>query len=196
MRTRVLPVVLLVLTAGVAAATATPSDEPSSFVVGDPVFVTGHGPGQSGGLGEALSRAFTQYLLPPLAIGLSGLIGAALLSLRRWLEADRKTQLVTRAVLKVDDVMATVVADIATHERAALEEAAKDGVVTADEFARLKSVAIERTKAVLGERGVAELQGAMGLGGPALEQYLSGKVETAVAAAPDSARPPSTSAAE
>lgn len=126
---------------------------------------------------STLLSVFVQYLLVPITIAVAGVLTAALLSARKWLEAHAQNSLLARAGTKLDDVLISVVQDIEANEKAELEEAAKDGVITPEEAAKLKAGAIGRAKAILGERGLEELKKAFGFSGMQLEQFLSAKVE-------------------
>lgn len=127
-------------------------------------------------------RVFVQYLLVPIAVGMAGVVTWVLVAARKWLEAKAGDSLMGKSVMKLDDVLLAVVHDLEANGKADLRAAAEDGVITSEEFAKLKEIAIGRTKAILGEQGIEALKGAMGFGAAQLEQYLSGKLEGAVAA--------------
>lgn len=128
---------------------------------------------------EKIIETVVVYLVPLLLTGLVALVGFGIRALRKKFEADGKISLVEGAVLKVLNVGEMVVRDIEATTKRSLEEKAKDGL-TPEEYRLLRDEAIAKLKASLGERGLAELKGAIGLAPEAVDTYLGGVVERAV----------------
>lgn len=121
-------------------------------------------------------------IAPILAMVLMGLATAAVAAGKRWFDARAAESVFNRVGAKTMDFALLTVRDIEVHLKPAIEEAAKDGVITTEEGAHLRKMAIDRVKLMLGAKGLAELASALGLVGPdALDLYLGGLVETAVA---------------
>lgn len=81
---------------------------------------------------------------------------------------------------RVDDLMMEIVNDIYQAEIQPLKAAKADGVVTADELAKFKDVAIDRARSYLGMKGIKKLAGMVN--GAGLNEVLGAKVERAVKA--------------
>lgn len=135
-------------------------------------------------LKSVLLEMFVQYLLPVLATGLAALLGLALKSLRDMLSARASESKLHTVSARVAHFVSVVVADIEKTVKPELEAASKDGVITAEEGAKLKALALERVKKLLAEHGMKELQGVLGIVAPQVEVYLSGLIEKAVSQLP------------
>ena len=128
-------------------------------------------------------------VIPSVVVAVSGVVIAALLSLRRRLEAQtqesRQATVSTRAQLLADGI----VRDLEAGLKAELRASAADGALTAEDYHALKEEALVRLRESLGARGLAEVQQTLCLSQEALAIYLSGAVETAVAKAKAPRRP-------
>ena len=133
------------------------------------------------GLKGALLQAFVQYVVPVLFTGLAGLIGWALVALRRRLEAQAGESRLAKVGLAATTVIDSVVADLEVSLKPELAEATKDGELTKAEIEHLRRVALERVKRTLGEKGLSELAGVLGIAGGAVDQLLQGLIERSVA---------------
>lgn len=130
-------------------------------------------------------------LFPLLATALMALLTSVLLpALQRYLQAKASAEGATAAqkamaavALKVEHFAELVVADLNATLKPLILEAAKDGNVSPEEWAKLKATAMERVKVLLGQEGLASLTGILGIGASAAETYLSGAIEKAVEAA-------------
>lgn len=108
--------------------------------------------------------------------------------LTAWLDAkaaDANASAATKAISavasKVEHFAEAVVADLNATLKPALAEATADGKVTPEEAAKLRALALERMKALLGTAGLAGVTGVLGIGAAAVDGYLSSVVEKKVA---------------
>ncbi len=136
-----------------------------------------------------LSKSFVQIVVPALCTGLAGLLGWAMMALRKKFEAQAEQSKIAAVGTRITHLADVVVADLNATVKPAIVEAAKDGVLTAEEAAKIKSMAMDRLKALIAEKGMAELSGVLGIVAPSIETYLSGLIEQAVAKAPVPANP-------
>lgn len=127
---------------------------------------------------------FVQYILIPLYGALGLALTAAIGYLTVWLRAKAaaaaaagKSGALEAILAKVSSVIDATLRTVWVEMRAPLEEAAKDGILSADEKAKLKKEAIDRLLAALGASAKAELMGALGVGETGLSTVLSGMVE-------------------
>ncbi len=129
----------------------------------------------------------------PIVLGIFTLMssivtGVLLPSWKRKLEAqtatekaDGKKSLMTTVAVKVEHFAELVQADIDATMAPAIAEALKDGKITDEEIASLRSLALTRMKLLLGTAGLAELKLVMGLADDsAVNQYLLGMVEKTI----------------
>ncbi len=135
-------------------------------------------------LKSELLNAFVTYVVPVLFSGLAGLLAWVFVSLRKKLEAEASNSAAAGVGAKVLHLAESVVSDLEISLKPQLAEAAKDGVLTKAEISQLRSVALERLKAMLGAAGIAELEKMLGVPREAIDKYLMGVVEKAVAVAP------------
>jgi hypothetical protein len=84
------------------------------------------------------------------------------------------------ALLKINEIVFTTVEDILQTTVKDLKSAAEDGKLTHEEGAKLKQLALARVKAVLGQRGVEELQKGLKMGQEQLDEFLARKIESVV----------------
>lgn len=85
------------------------------------------------------------------------------------------------AAVKVAELASAIVRDIEATVKPEASRMTADGKLTPEEAKRLRDLALARLKTSLGERGLEQLRGTLGLAGVAAEGYLAGKVEEAVA---------------
>lgn len=123
--------------------------------------------------------------LLPMLVGIIGLVltGLVVLPLQKWLAAKAQTSALAGVAMKAEHLAEGVVADLNATLVPELQSALKDGVITKEEAAHLREVAMGRLKSQLGTRGLTELSGVLGIGGAALEQYIGGLIEKKVEAA-------------
>jgi hypothetical protein len=125
---------------------------------------------------KPLLDALVPITLPLLLMALTAGTSWVALHLGAWLKTKAQG---SRAALALDvlfSLAVTVVTDIENNEKAAL-------LANGGKFdgAKLKQIALDRIKLVLGTEGLTALQEAVGdLFGGSIETVLSGKVEQAV----------------
>lgn len=134
---------------------------------------------------SAALEFFVKYVAP--------ILGAATMAVGTW--ALKKVGDYFAAHAKESKLMAvgaqvTTVASAAVHNmeplKAEYAAASADGVITAEEGAKLKALALAQIKLTLGNEGIKALKDTMGIGAEALPSFLSGLIEKQVAALPDS----------
>lgn len=115
-----------------------------------------------------------QALLPMLV----QVAAVVFMAVGTWVAFQVRSRISTSSRLAyVWSALEAVVHDVFVHERAALEEAAKDRKITPEEWAKLKSIAIERGMQSAGDAGRKALEAAFpGAVGP----VVSGVVEQLV----------------
>lgn len=131
-----------------------------------------------------MKELFIQYVLPPVLTALG--LGAAwvLTTVGAWAQAKWKDSKVVDVVARVSHFAGVVVQDIEATLRPEIHLAVKDGQLTRPEGERLKTIAMERLKAMLGAKGLQQLSSRLGVAPPALDAYLSGVIEKRVATLP------------
>lgn len=132
---------------------------------------------------EALLQAAAPYLVD-LVVGLVSLAAVPLFAkLKALISAKVDNAKLEGALLKVNDLVQTLVLDLNQTAAAEFRKAAADGKITKAEAEHLKNVALIRAKALLGREGQEFLKGALGLDTRGLDQFLEAKVEASVAQA-------------
>lgn len=119
-----------------------------------------------------LSQQLLQIIIPVAVAAVSALTTWALYELKKWIKSRTDSQALDDAMLILEDVVHSTVARVGE----VVKQAGEDGIITASEAERLKSVAINSinnqipvaTKKIL-EAGNKDLQ-----------DFISGKIEIAV----------------
>lgn len=113
---------------------------------------------------------------PVIAGLLAWLARAAAILITGRIEAgwaqDLLMRLNTQAYLIVTELQQTTIE--------ALRKTNEDGVITAEEAAEIRQVALDRLKSYIGPRGLAEILKVLGLGGQGLDGFLGTLIESAV----------------
>jgi len=119
----------------------------------------------------------------PLAIG-ALCAGAvyALAKLGQLLGNKAKANRMWLLLVKVEELAVAIVRDVEATVKPEAQRLTADGRLSPDEARRLRDLAMARLKTSLGERGREQLGSVLGLAGVAVEGFLAGKVESAVAA--------------
>lgn len=131
-------------------------------------------------------EALIAVLAPHLISLVSGLVGlgvtALTIKLRQLLQAKLGRELGAAAAGRVNDIVQTVVLELDQTVVGAARKAAEDGKITAEEAGRIKGLAVERSKSLLGKIGEKEIMRALSMGEQAFGEYLRAKVEAHVSA--------------
>lgn len=136
-------------------------------------------------MGESVKEMFVAHILPVLFSGLAMLLGWVFVKLKTLLEARAKESRLAAVGFKMASFADLVVQDIEANLKADLQAATQDGVLTPEELKFLRARAIERLKIILGQHGVKELGDVLGIvGQQAIDMFLGGMVEKAVAKLP------------
>lgn len=138
----------------------------------------------------AAELASTESLVLKILGGLLGILSPLLVALVgmavRYLNAKGKDNKVLAAFGVATELVHTYVAKAEVELRPQFQKALADGKLSAEEAAELKAKLLEILKRDMPGPVLATLSGALG---PALEGWLSGKVEQAVATGPASGSP-------
>lgn len=113
----------------------------------------------------------------PLLVALFSFVATRLAS---WLNAHTKLKRLGHAMLVLNDAVQTAVRQVEQTLRPLFDEAAKDGVLTPEERAQLKTQAMSALKQYLGTNGLDHVKHAFGLTPDRLEALMDGKIEAAV----------------
>lgn len=129
-----------------------------------------------------MKELFIQYVLPPVLTALG--LGAAwvLTTVGAWAQAKWKDSKIADIVTRVSHFAGVVVQDIEATLRPEIHLALQDGALTRPEAERLKTIAMDRLKTMLGQKGLDELTSRLGVAPKAADAYLSGVIEKRVAA--------------
>ncbi len=104
---------------------------------------------------EAAQALFVSTVLPLLFTGLVGLLAWIGHQAGAWLKAKAEGSRLAAVGVRVETVIAAVVADLEATLKPELAEATADGVLTDEEIAKLRIHALERVKKTLGEKGLS-----------------------------------------
>jgi len=120
-------------------------------------------------------------LVPILLTGIVALLVWSQKKLHEKFMEDGKLSPIEGVILKVIHFAEMSARDVEATVKPSLKAKSADGKLDAQDYAALQKEGLDRLKASLGERGLQELQGALGLGSAALDSYLTGALEKAVA---------------
>ncbi|CAM4465564.1 hypothetical protein [Corallococcus exiguus] len=134
--------------------------------------------------------------VPIVAAALATLISAALYALTKKLNAQAGDSKLAQVGARVSMLAESTVRELEVTMRPKLEAAAADGVLTAEELAKIKTEALTQLKASLGEHGLKELQAVLGLTAGSIGTFLGGLIEAAVDRMKAGKATPSTTIAE
>lgn len=131
---------------------------------------------------QTLITILVQVVLPLAA---SGAFAAAIWALTKLstvlkTKADGNKLVACLATLTVH--ADTVVSNIQATLIPVIKKDAADGALSATEVAQLRTAALAKLKESLGTEGVAAIQDVVGILAPSLDSFLSGFIETRVAA--------------
>ena len=122
--------------------------------------------------------------LPVIFALLVGGILWVLTATKASLQAKAQGSALAAVALRLSMLAEAIVRDLEVTLKPELAKATADGRLTADEFAKLKAIAVQRLKATLGDKGVEEVQGVLGIAAGAavdsVNRHLSGVIEGAV----------------
>lgn len=127
-----------------------------------------------------MKEAFWNYALPLFLTGAFG--GLAYLGkfLVSWAKAKYGSTRLGIVLVKVTAVVDSLVQHAQVELRPQIAKAMEDGTLSAEEAAQLKSEVMRMVKTALGEQGLGDLQGVLGLGSSMVDSFISGKIESAV----------------
>jgi hypothetical protein len=135
-------------------------------------------------LQDALVSGMVVHVLPVLFAGLAALLGWVFVALQKKFAAQTGQTMMTVVGAKVAHFAELVVHDLEATLRTQIADASKDGTLTRAEAQKLRDEAVRRVKELLGQEGLVDLQGALGLGVGTTERYIQGEVEKAVSDLP------------
>jgi hypothetical protein len=115
---------------------------------------------------------------------LLGAVGLAVVRLRprvdELIKAKVKNEYLRGALVRLDDAVCGAVRELQQTTVDDLKGASPDGRLTPEQRAQLKRDVLDKAKAYLGARGVAEISEILGLGMPELDNKISGAAEAAI----------------
>lgn len=129
-----------------------------------------------------MKELFIQYVMPPVLTALGLGLAWLLTTLGTWATSRWKDSKVSLAIARTSHFAGVVVQDIEATLRPAMRAVTVDGKITPEEARHLKEAAMTRLKTMLGEQGLQELSGIVGVFAPSVDAYLSGVIEKRVAA--------------
>jgi len=121
------------------------------------------------------------FLGPILLTAIVGLLVWSQKRLHEKFMEDGKLSPVESIILKVIHFAEMSARDVEATVKPSLKAKAADGKLDAKDYADLQKEGLHRLKASLGQRGLEELKSSLGLGSEALDSYLTGALEKAVA---------------
>jgi hypothetical protein len=127
---------------------------------------------------SALGWQLAGYVVPVLGALLTALVGFGI----RWLTTKTSNLRVHAVLNHVDDLITSAVAAVQQQTVDALKKAAEGGGLTDDQQVQAFNAALAAVRTILGTKGLAALQAALGAGQESVVQYLESKIEAAVAA--------------
>lgn len=127
---------------------------------------------------------FVQYGVPVLTTILLIIAKWALLKWSQKLAADTTGSKASMLWQKVNSIMQMVVLDIEGTLKPILMEATKDGVMTPEEWKKLREAALAKFWAYLGDQGRKDLSDVLGIFAPKVDEFVGSLLESAVAKIP------------
>lgn len=136
-------------------------------------------------LAEATTPSAWDTILPKLLEAVLPLLGIlaswASIELAKFIKAKTKNEALAGALVRLNDVVFTVVKSLNQTVVDGLKAANADGRVTPEEVAKIKADALALVKSHIGPKGLDELLYVFGLKDEAaLDKFVSDKVEAAV----------------
>jgi hypothetical protein len=126
---------------------------------------------------ESVLELFVKYGAEWVVVGLAALLALGLRKLQALKIGSERTD---AAVDRALEFARLVVADLEATMRPAVAAAGADGKLTPEEAAKLRAVAMDRLKALMGQHGVTELAGTLNILAPQVSEVLGGYLERAV----------------
>ena len=106
------------------------------------------------------------------------LISWAGLSISRWLHAQVKNAYIRTALVRLNEIVTTVVRGLYQQVTTSLKAASKDGKLSTEEARAIKTDAVVSVLDQLGKRGMRDLEHV--LQKDSLEEFIEHKIEAAV----------------
>lgn len=128
-----------------------------------------------------MTNDLMQTLVPALGSLLIALISWLTYYLANLIKAKVSNTYLQGALVRLDDAVFSAVRMVSQTYVDAIKDASADGTLTNEEKYAAKTKALDAAKSYLGAKGLALITQVLGLTGPALDAYLGGKIETAVA---------------
>lgn len=112
---------------------------------------------------------------------LTVVLGWASVELSKFIRAKTKNEALAGALVRLNDVVFTVVKALNQTVVDELRKASADGKVTKEEVEKIKATALAQVKSHIGPKGIDELLYVLGLKDEAaLDKFVADKVEAAV----------------
>jgi hypothetical protein len=145
-----------------------------------PVAALSQGASAPAAEASPVMAAFLLYAVPTLFTGLATALVWEFTALARKLTADGQVNKAGEIASRALHFVFLVVRELEQTIRPEIQAITADGKISAAERERLKSTALTKVKALLGEHGIKELQALAGIAAPQVEANLSGLIESSV----------------
>lgn len=128
--------------------------------------------------------------MSPLAIQILTTLSPFLIACLSWLGTEAakllrnrtRNELLSVSMMRLTDVVVTVVAELEQTMVRELRLRSADGVLSSEDMAAVKAEALRKVKSYLGPAGIALLMKVLGAEKASLEGFISSKIEAAVLA--------------
>lgn len=137
----------------------------------------------------SLMEMVVKYLAPPLLSALGSLLVWVFWKLGQKLDAQASMSKLSAVGARISHLAESVAHELEATLKPELLKATEDGKLTTDEITKLRETALARLRQMIGEKGLGEVVGVLGIVLPSVNTYLSGVIEKAVAGLPK--EPPS-----
>jgi hypothetical protein len=108
-------------------------------------------------------------------------VGAYLIKLiLNWIHAHTKAGLTQTILIKVSDIIETVVRELMEIVVTDAKAASIDGKLTPEEIRKIRDDALAKVKAFLGPDGLKEIMGILGITPSTIDSYLTSKINSTV----------------
>lgn len=136
-------------------------------------------------MGPEIQALFLQIVVPVVFTSLAALIAFGGKKLIALIDAKTKNAAIAGILSRLTSAVQTTMLDINGTLKAAVSEAAADGVITPEEKRRIKEAALQRVKTHLGVKGLAEIVSVLGVAPASVDTVIGSHLEAALEATKD-----------
>lgn len=124
----------------------------------------------------SLLQSTLEMILPPIAVGIAGLVTLGFAYLTGYIKSKFKSSTYEHATTVVSEQIEAVTLELIDDYKVALMDALKDGVIDEAEKAKLKGLAISTVKERISAGEMKKLASSMGITKEAVGEYLASKI--------------------